>query len=317
MKAIRMHSKGGPELLVYEDAPKPQLQPGDALVRVSASSITKTELTWSETYTTCDGTTPRLPTIPGHEFSGVVEEISAGVTDVKVGEAVYGLASFCRDGSAAEYIAIRAADLAPKPKTLDHVQAASIPLAALTAWQAFFDHASVNKGKRVLIHGAAGGVGVFAVQIANWAGAEVIATASASNHDFLGELGAHEVIDYTKVRFEDELSDLDMVLDAVGDDTCDRSFGVLRRGGTLVSVAAEPSAEKAKEFGVHALFFIVEPNRTQLMEIAHLIDAGKIRPILDTVLPLDQARQAFERGLTDHARGKIVLRVAEEAAARA
>ena len=245
MKAIRMHSKGGPELLVYEDAPKPQLQPGDAMVRVSASSITKTELTWSETYTACDGT-PRLPPSRATNSQAWSMKSLPGVTDVKVGEAVYGLASFCRDGSAAEYIAIRAADLAPKPKTLDHLQAASIPLAALTAWQAFFDHASVSKGKRVLIHGAAGGVGVFAVQIANWAGAEVIATASASNHDFLGELGAHEVIDYTKVRFEDEVSDVDVVLDAVGGDTLDRSFGVLRRGGALVSVAAEPSARESK-----------------------------------------------------------------------
>jgi NADPH:quinone reductase-like Zn-dependent oxidoreductase len=316
MKAIRMHSKGGPKLLAYEDAPKPQLEPGDAMVRVSASSITKTELTWSETYTACDGK-PRLPTIPGHEFSGVVDEITAGVTDVKVGDAVYGLASFCRDGSAAEYIAVRALDLAPKPKTLDHVQAASVPLAALTAWQALFDHAYVTKGQRVLIHGAAGGVGTFAVQIASWAGAEVIATASASNHDFLGELGAHDVIDYTKVRFEDEVSDLDVVLDTVGGDTLDRSFELLRRGGALVSVAGEPSAKKAKDFGVRAVFFIVEPNRTQLMEIAHLIDQGKVRPILDTVLPLEQARQAFERGLSDHARGKIVLRVAGQAAARA
>jgi NADPH:quinone reductase-like Zn-dependent oxidoreductase len=155
------------------------------------------------------------------------------------------------------------------------------------------------------------------VQIANWVGAEVIATASASNHDFLGELGADQVIDYTKLQFEDEVEDLDIVIDAVGGDTLDRSFAVLRRGGTLVSVAAEPSAEKAKEFGVHALFFIVEPNRTQLVEIAHLIDTGKVKPILDTVLPLDQARQAFEKGLTNHARGKIVLRVAEQAAARA
>jgi NADPH:quinone reductase-like Zn-dependent oxidoreductase len=311
-----MHSKGGPELLVYEDAPKPQLQPGDALVRVSASSITKTELTWSETYTACDGT-PRIPTIPGHEFSGVVEEITAGVTDVKVGDTVYGLASFCRDGSAAEYIAVRATDLAPKPKTLDHVQAASVPLAALTAWQAFFDHASISKGQRVLIHGAAGGVGTFAVQIASWIGAEVIATASATNHDFVGELGAHEVIDYTKVRFEDQLSDLDMVLDTVGGDTLDRSFGVLRRGGTLVSIVENPSARRAKDLGVRGVFFVVEPNRTQLMEIAHLIDAGKIRPILDTVLPLDQARQAFDIGLSGHARGKIVLRIAGQAAANA
>jgi NADPH:quinone reductase-like Zn-dependent oxidoreductase len=200
---------------------------------------------------------------------------------------------------------------------LDAAEAVSLILNYITAYQMLHRSARVRAGQRVLIHGAAGGVGVFAVQIASWIGAEVIATASSANHDFLGELGAHEVIDYTKVRFEDEVSDLNMVLDTVGGDTLERSFGVLRRGGTLVSVAAEPSAEKAKEFGVLALYFIVEPNSTQLMEIAHLIDAGKIRPILDTVLPLDQARQAFERGLSDHARGKIVLRVAEQTAARA
>ncbi|MGH9711755.1 MAG: NADP-dependent oxidoreductase [Candidatus Acidiferrales bacterium] len=308
MKAIRMHSKGGPELLVYEDAPKPQLGAGDALVRVFASSITKDELTWAETYQTCDGR-PRIPTIPGHEFSGVVEAVAAGVTDVNVGEAVYALASFCRDGSAAEYIAIRAADLAPKPGTLDHAEAASVPLAGLTAWQALFDHGQLERGQRVLIHGAAGGVGTFAVQLARWKGAEVIATASTNNHDFLRGLGASEVIDYTKMRFEEKVCDVNLVLDTIGGETLDRSWGVLRRGGALVSITAEPSAEKAKALGVRGVFFLVEPNRSELIELARLIDADLLRPIVATVLPLERAREAFAEGLSGHARGKIVLQV--------
>jgi len=316
MKAARMHSRGGPELLQYEDAPKPVAGPGDALVRVFASSITKTELTWDETYRTCDGQ-PRLPTTIGHEFSGIVEEVATGVTIVKPGEAVYGLCSFCRNGSAAEYVAVQADGLAPKPKLLDHVQAASVPLAALTAWQAFFDHAALAKGQRVLIHGGAGGVGIFAVQLANWIGAHVIATASARNHDFLGELGAHEVLDYTKSRFEDAISDADVVLDTAGGDTLERSWGVPRRGGTLVSIVQPVDSAKAKSAGVRAAFFIVEANRTQLMEIGRLLDTGKLRTHLDTVLPVSQARQAIEHGLEGHARGKIVLRVAAQASTAA
>src|SRR5437016_9495191 len=160
MKAIRMHSRGGPELLAYEDAPKPALQPGDALVRVIATSITKTELTWDETYTDCDGR-PRIPTIPGHEFAGIVDALAPEAAGVRVGDAVYALSSFCRNGSAAEFIAIRAADLAPKPHSLNFEQAAAVPLAGLTAWQALIDHAQIEKGERVLIHGAAGGVGTY------------------------------------------------------------------------------------------------------------------------------------------------------------
>jgi NADPH:quinone reductase-like Zn-dependent oxidoreductase len=316
MKAIRIHQKGGPESLVYEDAPTPALLPGDALVRVLASAITTPELTWGPTYTDAAGKS-RLPSIPGHEFSGIVESVAEGVTEVSQGDSVYALASFFRDGSAAELIAIRAADLAPKPKSLDYVQAASVPLAALTAWQAFFDHASLTRGKRVLIHGGAGGVGIFAVQLANWAGAHVIATASERNHDFLGDLGAHQVLDYTKVRFENELSDVDVVLDTIGGDTLDRSFQVLRPGGTLVSIVAPPSQEKTSAAGVKAHFFIVEPNRIQLMELARLIDSGKLRPFLDTVMPLDQARQAFEYAMRGHSRGKIVLRVSDQSAATA
>ena len=176
MKAIRMHARGGPELLAYEDAPQPALQPGDALVRVVATSITKTELTWDETYSDCDGR-PRIPTIPGHEFAGIVDALAPQAADVRVGDAVYALSSFCRNGSAAEFIAIRAADLAPKPRSLNFEQAAAVPLAGLTAWQALFDHAQIERGARVLIHGAAGGVGTYAVQLAKWKGAEVIATA--------------------------------------------------------------------------------------------------------------------------------------------
>src|SRR5262249_39233851 len=164
MKAIRLHARGGPEELVYEDAPQPQLRPGDALVRVYACAITYTELTWSETYTTREGK-DRLPTIPGHELSGVVEAVAPGVIEVKAGDSVYGLADFPRDGAAADYVAVRAADLAPKPANLSHVQAAAVPLAALTAWQALFDHAGLLAGQRVLIHGATGGVGSFAVQL--------------------------------------------------------------------------------------------------------------------------------------------------------
>src|SRR5215468_10690556 len=195
MKAIRLHRQGGPEQLVYEDAPKPEAGAGDALVRVCATGITPAELAWAETYRKCDGS-ERLPAIPGHEVSGVVDSVADGVSDVTIGDEVYALTSFCRDGAAAEYVAVRAADLAPKPKTLDHAQAAAVPLSALTVWQAYFDHAHLAPGQRVLIHGAAGGVGTFAVQLAHWRRAHVIGTASAKNRDFLLGLGADEVIDY-------------------------------------------------------------------------------------------------------------------------
>src|SRR3984893_9772259 len=212
MKGIRVHERGGPETLIYEEAPRPMLMPGDALVRVYASAITKDELTRDPTYQTAEGE-PRTPSIPGHEFSGVVEELPPDTKAAKVGEEVYGLASFYRDGSAAQFIAIHADDLAAKPKTLDHVHAAAVPLAAVTAWQALFSHAMLTRGQRVLIHGGAGGVGSFAVQMANWVEASVITAAAADNHDFVRQLGAQEVIDYAKVHFEDVVSDVNVVLD--------------------------------------------------------------------------------------------------------
>jgi NADPH:quinone reductase-like Zn-dependent oxidoreductase len=315
MKAIRMHTQGGPELLAYEDAPKPSLQPGDALVRVIATSITKTELTWDETYRDCDGRA-RIPTIPGHEFSGIVDA-APEAAGVRVGDAVFALSSFCRNGSAAEFIAIRAADLAPKPHSLNFEQTAVVPLAGLTAWQALFDHAQIEKGERVLIHGAAGGVGTYAVQLASWKGAEVTATAAAKDHSFLVELGASSVIDYTHERFEEKVKDVDVVLDTIGGETQQRSWSVLRRGGILISIVSPVAADKATSFGVRGAFFIVEPSRTQLIELGRLIDKGILRVVVGAVLPLARAREAFEQGLAGHMRGKIVLQVAAAESAKA
>lgn len=311
MKALRAHREGGPEQLVYEDAPRPDVRAGDALVRVHATGITPAELTWADTYRNCDGS-ERLPAIPGHEVSGVVESVAHGVTDVSVGDEVFGLTSFCRDGAAAEYVAVHAADLAPKPKTLDLVQAAAVPLSALTVWQAFFDHARLAPGQRVLIHGAAGGVGSFAVQIARWHGAYAIGTASADHREFLLGLGANEVIDYRHVRFEQAVRDIDVVLDTIGGDTRERSWEVLKAGGTLVSLPEPIPEHEAAAHGNRSrrgVFFIVRPDRQQLGQIATLIDSGAVRPVIAQTVPLAKAREAFERGAAGHTRGKLVLAV--------
>lgn len=310
MKAVRIHGRGGPAQLVYEDAPMPTLQPDDALVRVYATGITPAELTWDESYQNPDGS-PRIPGIPGHEVSGVVEAIGPRTTGVSVGEAVYGLTDFPRDGAAAEYVVVRASNLAPKPQRIDHVQTAAVPLSGLTAWQALFDHGGLAAGQRVLIHGGAGGVGTFAVQLARWRGAHIIATASSSNADFLRELGADEVIDYRAVRFEEAVRDIDVVLDPIGGETQERSWGVLRRGGILVALSAPVRRDAPAGYGVRGIFFIVTPNRDELSEIARLIDAETVRPVVADVLPLARAREAFERGVQGHTRGKIVLQVRE------
>lgn len=308
MKAIRIHTRSGPEAFVYEDAPQPHPGEGEVLVRVYATSVMWQEPTWTETWKTPTGVDRDLP-IPGHDLSGLVAEVGTGVTDVAIGEAVYALTEFWRDGAAAEYAIARATDLAPKPRSLDYVQAAGVPLVGLTAWQALFDHARLSAGQSVLIHGAAGGVGSMAVQLAHWVGANVIGTASVRNRDFLRGLGADEVIDYTSTRFEDMLHDVDIILDTIGGDTMERSWSALKKGGLLVSVFSPPPKEQAKAHGVRALFFVVQPNRAELIQIGDLIDAGQVQPVIETVFPLSEARQAFERALSGHTRGKIILRV--------
>jgi NADPH:quinone reductase-like Zn-dependent oxidoreductase len=306
MKAVRIHRRGGPEVLVYEDAPIPAVQPGDALVRVHAAGISPAEFTW-RIYETPDGRS-RLPKIPSHEVSGVVAAVAPDVRDVEVGDAVYGLTDFFRDGGAAEYLAARAVELAPKPRSLDHASAAATPLSALTAWQALFDHARLAPGQRVLIHGAAGGVGSFAAQLARWRGAHVIGTASARNIDFVRKLGADEVIDYGATPFETAVRDVDVVLDSIGGTVTEKSWSVLRPNGLLVTIVRQPSDWTARR-AARGLFFLVEPRRTELNELSRLIDAGIVRPIIEAVLPLDRAREAYERGIKDHPQGKLVLAI--------
>jgi NADPH:quinone reductase-like Zn-dependent oxidoreductase len=309
MKAIRLHPRGGPENLVYEDAPQPILQSGDALVRVHATAITPTELTWDQTYQHPDGS-PRLPTIPGHELSVIIETLPPDTIDLDVGAGGDdALAEFPRDGAAAEYIAIPAANLAFKPSTVDHIHGAALTLSGLTAWQALFTHGNLQPGQRVLIHGGAGGVGVFAVQLAHWNGAHVITTSSAVNFDYLRSLGADETIDYNKTRFEDELRDIDLVLDTVGGDTIARSWQILRPDGMLVSIATSIAPDEPAKHHARGLFFIVEPSRDQLTEMANLVNAGNLHIEVASVFPLPQARAAFELGLKGHNRGKLVLQV--------
>jgi NADPH:quinone reductase-like Zn-dependent oxidoreductase len=314
MKAIHLHARGGPEQLICEDAPKPLLRNGDALVRVHGCGITRTELTWPATYTTQDGV-DRLPTIPGHEISGVVEAVGPNAVDAKMGDEVYALTDFWRDGAAAEYVAVNAADLAIKPASLNHTQAAAVPLAALTAWQALFDHAGLIAGQEILIHGATGGVGSFAVQLARWRGAFVVGTARADHLELAKELGVDKVIDYTASRFEDAVCDADVVLDTVGGDTLERSWGVLRRGGVLVTVAGSAPADTAARHSVRGVYFIVKPSRAELREITRLIEARKVRPIIEAIFPLERAKEAFEHGAVGHNHGKIVLQVTRDTAA--
>jgi len=306
MKAIRLHQLGGPESLRYEDAPKAIPKGSQVLVQVYATAITPTEFDWYPTFHTPEGGMRPFPIILGHEFSGVVEAVGSDCTDVQVGDPIYGLSDWFIDGAQAEYCLTIPANIAPKPVTLEHTQAAAVPISALTAWQALIDRAHLSIGQRVLIHGAAGGVGSFAVQLARHQKAHVIATASAANTDLVKALGADEVIDYRITPFETVVGDVDVVLDTIGGNTRDRSWGILRKGGQLVTIAAD--SEGLKEQRVRDAFFIVEPNRNQLVNIAHLIDTGVLRPVVGAVFSVENFRQAYEQ---KPVRGKNVLRIAQ------
>jgi NADPH:quinone reductase-like Zn-dependent oxidoreductase len=303
MRALRLRAPGGPEKLALEEIAVPTPDEGEALVRVHAAAVTRNELEWP---------VDRLPATPSYELSGEVVSLAADVTEVSVGDAVYALTPFDRDGAAADYAVVPAPVLAPKPETLDDVESAAIPLAALSAWQGLFDHGGLEMGERVLIHGATGGVGHFATQLARWRGAHVITTASGAAAERARALGADEVVDRSATRFEDALEPVDLVFDTVGGDVLARSAAVLRNGGRLVSVAEEPPASAGDEYT--AIYFVVEPRREQLVEIAALVDAGELRPAVDSVFPLTEGRAAFERLMQPGKRGKIVLRIAHDQA---
>jgi NADPH:quinone reductase-like Zn-dependent oxidoreductase len=308
MKALRAHERGGPEQLVLEDAEIPIRGPGEVLVAVHAAAITLTELLWDLSWQTRDGA-DRTPVIPSHEVSGVVAGLGEAVDSLAVGDEVYGLVDFDRNGAAAEFVTVPASALAAKPANASHVEAASLPLAALTAWQALVDHADLRPGERVLVHGGAGGVGVFGVQLAAHLGAHVIATDLPANEAFVRSLGAAEFLDFTTQRFDDELSGLDVVLDAVGGETLARSYRVLRPGGRLVTLAAPPDQAQAQKYAVHAMFFVVRPDHKELATIAALVDEGSLRPVVADIFPLAEGRTAFESIHGRRRPGKIILLV--------
>jgi NADPH:quinone reductase-like Zn-dependent oxidoreductase len=302
MAALRLHAPGGGERLALDEVETPHASPGEALVRVHAAAITRDELEWPA---------DRLPAIPSYELSGIVVSAAADVAHVAAGDAVFALTPFDRDGAAAAYVAVPAACLAPKPRTLDHVESAAVPLAALSAWQGLFDRGRLAPGERVLVHGAGGGVGHFATQLARLRGAYVVGTVSSASaavaEDAL-RFGAHEVRDGGSAGLEESLDPVDLVFDTVGGALLRRSPSFLRPGGRLVSIAEEPPQLPGIESG----YFVVEPSREQLVEIGRLADHGELRPAIDSVYPLAEARAAFVRSMAAGKRGKVVLRVVDE-----
>jgi NADPH:quinone reductase-like Zn-dependent oxidoreductase len=308
MKAVCIYSYGGPDVLVYEDAPRPHPGDGEVLIRVHAAGINPVDWKIREGHLK-ERLQHTLPLVLGWDVSGGVEALGSGVTRLKVGDEVFSRPDISRDGAYAEFIVIKESEVALKPKSIDHIHAAALPLAGLTAWQSLFDAGGLSAGQRVLIHAAAGGVGNFAVQLAKWKGAHVIGTASARNHDFLRKLGVDQVVDYQTVRFEEAVQAVDVVFDTMGGDTQERSWKVLKRGGILISIASPPSAEIAAAHGVRQAFVFTQPNAAQLAEIAKLADADKLKAIVETILPLSDATRGQELSERGHTRGKIVLRV--------
>ncbi len=306
MKAVQIHAYGGPEVLKYEDVPRPAPQAGEILLRIQAAGVNPVDWKVREGYMK-DVMPMQFPLILGYDVAGTVEEVGAGVTQFAVGDAVY---ADIKSGGYAEYVAFPAKEAARKPQTLDFTGTASLPVAALTAWQALFDHAHLEAGQAVLIHAGSGGVGHLAVQLAKNKGAHVIATASSQNHDFVRSLGADEVIDYNTTKFEDVVHDVDVVFDTMGGETQERSWGVLKPGGILVSIVSPDTEQKAKAHGKRGLMMMAQNNTAQLTELAALIDAGKLKPHVERVFPLAEARQAQETSQGGHVRGKIVLQVA-------
>ncbi|KAB0666932.1 NADP-dependent oxidoreductase [Oryzomonas japonica] len=308
MKSVRIHAYGGPEALVYEDAPLPQLGKDEILVRVHAAAVNPVD--WKIREGHLKGMLDsRLPLILGWDVSGTVEAVGPEVVRFKAGDEVFSRPDIARDGAYAEFIVIRENEAAFKPQSIDHLHAAAIPLAGLTACKSLFAAAKLSAGQTILIHGAAGGVGTYAVQLAKWKGAHVIATASERNHDYLRELGADEVIAYQNVRFEDKVRDVDVVFDTIGGETQTRSWNVVKQGGVLVSIVSPPSQEEAVARGVRPEFVFIQPDAAELSALAKLVDSGKLRVMVEAVLPLAEARRAQELSQNGHTRGKIVLKV--------
>jgi len=308
MKAVLIYKFGGPEELKYEDAPEPTINPDDVLIKIIATSVNPID--WKVRQGEhAEGR--KFPLILGWDVSGVIEKIGSEVHDYKVGDEVYSRPDVTRPGTYAQYVAVRAKEISAKPKSIDHINAAALPLAGLTAWQGVLQHGKLQAGQKILIHGASGGVGTLAVQFAKWKGAYVIGTASADNIDLLKGLGADEVIDYKKEKFEEKLKDIDVVFDTRGGDTQLKSIQVLKEGGILVSTVGIKDKEALKPKNIQGVAYMAQSVASDLKQIAELVDAGTVKPIVDKVLPLKDIVQAHKLSEEGHTRGKIVLTVAE------
>jgi NADPH:quinone reductase-like Zn-dependent oxidoreductase len=308
MKAWRVHEFGPPETMIFETVPRPDPGPGEVLVKVRAAGVGP----WDAWIRGGRSALPQpLPLTLGSDLAGKVVALGSGVPNMAVGGDIFGVTNTQFLGAYAEYAVASAAMLAKKPSSLSYVEAASVPVVAVTAWQGLFDHARLEAGQTVVIHGAAGNVGAYAVQLARRARLRCIATAGTEDIDYVRTLGADKVVDYQTQRFEDEVKDADAVFDLVGGDTQIRSFQVLRRGGKLISTVSKPDQDRAKHRGVTAAFFLVEVTTEQLGRIAELIDRGELKTRVGAVLPLADARDAHMMldGRRPQPRGKIVLRV--------
>jgi NADPH:quinone reductase-like Zn-dependent oxidoreductase len=309
MKAIVAHEYGAPSVLQYEDAPRPEPKENELLIRVIACGVNPADpLVVSGVLAKEFGT--HLPLIPGYDIAGVVETTGAKVTKFKKGDAVYGYALF--GGGWAEYAVLGENEAALKPTSATFIEAAAVPMGALTAWQSLIDTAKLSAGQTVLVHGGSGGVGNFAVQIAKARGAKVIATASTANQDLLKQLGADLAIDYTKTKFEDVAKDVDVVFDPVGRDTLARSYAITKKGGIITTIVARPDQTQLDQYGIRGASVWSHPDGSELAEITKLIEAGKIKPIVSQVFPLTDAVKAAQQAETHHTRGKLIIMIAEE-----
>jgi NADPH:quinone reductase-like Zn-dependent oxidoreductase len=307
MKAIVVHQYGGPEVLKYEDAPRPEPKDDEILIRVAAAGVNPVDA-----FIRAGRYNPgNLPFVPGMDVSGVVEKTGANITKFKVGQPIYAYLSIREQGGYAEFAIAKENEASPKPQVINYEQAAAVPLAATTAWQALIETAKTRRGQTVLIHGGSGGVGHFAVQIAKARGAKVIATASTANQDLLKQIGADQAIDYTKTKFEDVVKDVDVVLEATRSDALARSYGVVKKGGMIVSITGPPDQAELDKHGIRGTSIGAYPDANVLDELGKLIDSKKITPVVSQVFPLSEASKAHQQIETRHTRGKIVLKVSE------
>jgi NADPH:quinone reductase-like Zn-dependent oxidoreductase len=305
MKAMQVNnSTQGPSLIANE-VPRPRPGEDELLISVRAAGVTPTELLWYPTKQMKDGS-PRKGAVPGHEFSGVIAELGRNANGFEAGQEIYGLNDWFAEGATAEFCLTAPQCIAGKPATLTHAAAATVPIGALTAWQGLLVRAKIQPGERVLIHGAAGAVGIFAVQLAHLHGAHVIGTASSANLELIANLGADEVIDYRASHFEDRTQRVDVVFDGVGGEVLTRSWSMLKPGGRMVTIAAD--AEHTSDQRIRDAFFIVEPNQKQLKEVAKLLDAGELKTFLGAVVPLAEASSAYSGAVPNkREHGKVVI----------